>query len=236
MKKLFTLLLLMQFLIFTNCKKESEKRIIKKTEKSLLQKIDSFDIEYWSARTGNQNLECINYENDSVYYRNETYHIDYEEKSEIAEKEDIYINGKKYIIKTTPKTKDSIVKLYNLKKFEFKAKKTYQDHFEFEDCILKRKIKMDSGSVNTLQAKNGATFQVIDVIDKPICLQVCYQGKTYKEKFLISAEVNGKLFIGNGHSRVVLYDLDKDKQQELLVFINRNDCLTVYAYKINLPN
>ncbi|MDI9310980.1 MAG: hypothetical protein QM535_12255 [Limnohabitans sp.] len=226
----------MHFLIFINCKNEADKKTIKKSDKLILEKIYSFDAKTWSTRTGKLDYECIDYENDSIHYYYGMLHDDYNEPK-ISEEGILYIKGIKQIVKITPKTKDSIVKLYNLKKFEFKPKRTYQHHFEYDDCILKRKIKMDSASVHTLQMKNGSVFQIIDVDKKPIWLQVCYKGKTYKEKIQSTTNAYGKLLTGNGFSKVMLYDIDKDGEEELLIFIYKfqRDSESADVYKINLP-
>lgn len=234
MRKIFKLSLLLSFLIFSNCKKEVEKKVTKKSEKLILQKMHSIDIMSWSARTGKPDYEHIDYENDSIYYFYGILYGEYE-VPEISDEGGLYIKGKEYVIKITPKTKDSIAKLYHLKKFEFKPKKKYQDHFEYEDCVLKRKIKMDSGAVHTLQDKNGAVYQIVNICHKPIWLQVCYKGKTYKERIQSGRNlIYGKL-LGLGYERVMLYDIDKDGKNELLVFIDEGTRYYADVYKINLP-
>lgn len=233
MKRIFKLVVLLLFSIFFNCKKITEKINTKKSQKLVLEKIGSFDNICWSIRTGKKDYERMNYENDSVCYRYGINYYDYQ-KPQLSEDGTLYISGKKYSVKITPKNNDSIIKLYNLKKIEFKPKRNYQNHFEYEDCILHRKIKMDSGVVHIMQAKNGVIYQVIDIKNKPILFQFSYQGKANKER-IPSTDIYGKLLLGNGYSYVMLYDIDKDKKQELLFFFDKEMCSSADVYKINLP-
>lgn len=225
---------------FFSCNKRKIQVPEQKQEKqNILQKIDSFDIEHYSLKTGELDFQGKTFANDSVFYCNDFFDA-------IKDKKYFYIKGKKHYTNYSSTATDSIVKMYDLKKEKFGFdKKMYQEHFKYEDCILKREVKLDSGAVHTLLVKNGATFQIIDIKHKPIWLQVCYEGKTYKERiksgnksrYAKGVSKYGTFFLGLGHSKVLFYDIDKDGEDELIIIINDIGSNTVYAhiYKINLP-
>ena len=206
-----------------SCRKENNSNIPKQEKQTILKKLDRIDIEYIDSRTAKvYNNES--YDNDSVFYHN-------------SNQINLYIKGKSSKCEYTEKRNDSLINLYHLNKIKFNLKRTYEHHFEYEDCILNRKIKMDSGAVHTLKGKNGATYQIINIRNKPIWLQICYKGKTYKERILSGIDnIYGKL-LGYGDENVMLYDIDKDGHDELLIIINDGGDLYTFAdaYKINLP-
>lgn len=220
------LILLFLIFLFISCKREIKQNDIQTKKKDILERIDNFDINYIDPKT-TESYETKIYANDTVFFENDFNGANMH----------FYKKGKKYDANYSENVTDSLIKVYNLKKIEFDTKSNYQEHFEYEDCILKRKVKMDSGAVHTLQDKNGITYQIIDIKHKPIGLQVCYKGKTYKER--IQSGINniyGKL-LGNGRSNVVLYDINKDGKDELLIIIDDGGKMTLYTdiYKINLP-
>lgn len=215
MKTIVYYLLSILFVFFANCKNANKQKQEKLT---ILRQIDVLEIQYTDARTG-EISDFYGYSNDTVFYQ----------------QTNLYIKGKKYQFVNTEKAEDSVIDLYHLKKVKFDYKKTYQHHFEYEDCILKQKVKMDSGAVHTFQSKNGAVFQVVDIMEKPIWLQVCYKGKTYKERIqLVTDNIHNKL-LGNGYSNVMFYDVDKDGKDELLLIREKYDEVFADVYKINLP-
>ena len=217
--KVYYLIPLLLF-VFTYCKKNNT---YENEKQDILKRLDRVDIQKIDPITGEVD-ENFSYVNDTVFYNN---------SSGI----DLYIKGKKYENKYSAKTEDSIINLFHLKKIKFDFKKSYQNHFEYEDCMLKQKMKMDSGVVHTLQAEKGAVYQIIDIRHKPILLQICYKGKTYEERIKSGYNRNYNKLLGYGDSNAILYDVDKDGENELLVLINEEGNLYSFAdvYKINLP-
>lgn len=199
---------------FGNCKKEKNQE---QEKQIILKQIDVIEIKYTDTRTG-EISDIYGYSNDSIFYQ----------------QTNLYIKGKKFQFVNTEKAQDSVINLYHLKKVKFDYKNIYRNHFEYEDCILKQKVKKDSGVVHTLQSKNGAVFQVMDIRDKPILLQVCYKGQIYKESIQLVTDKHNKL-LGNGRSNIMFYDIDRDGEDELLLIREKYDSVFADVFKINLP-
>lgn len=217
MKAKFYHLISIIIVFFSNCKKVN---VDNEERQPILKQIDMINIQGLDSKTS-ETYDYYQYFNDTVF----------------CHQTNLYINGVKNQFVDTEKAVDSVINLYNLKKMKIEYKKEYKDHFEYEDCILKRKIKMDSGIVHTLLAKNGAIFQIINIKNKPTLLQVYSQNKTYKERIISMLDRNTEKSFGNGFSNAMLYDIDKDGIQELIVINNNLDKNYIYGdvYKINLP-
>jgi len=133
---------------------------------------------------------------------------------------------------------NEIIKKYNLKIIENSfflgyTTNNYKDHFSYEDIFLNKTITCDSGYVTTLKSKKNDIYQFIDLKNNPMLLQVYSKGKTYK--FNIEKkhpEENNKY--GNGRSKTLLYDVDKDGEEEFLVIFDNSIDYVLYAqvYKI----
>ena len=217
-------LFILSVISIVSCKKQNYNQSAVKN--SILQKIDSFDISSATPISGDVIYsEGVIYDNDSIFY---TYY------NWAFAKGHLYIKGRRYEVNLNENTNDSIIKLYNLKKMKFNRKNNYKDYFEYEDCILKKEMRMDSGAVHTLQAKNGATYQIIDVSNKPIKLQICFRANAYNFVIKSRQDRTKSKSYGTGRTSARLYDFDKDGQEEILLFFT-NDVFRADVYKINLP-
>jgi len=160
-------------------------------------------------------------ENDSIFYYNHK----------------MYKKGELYNVDKLLKNAE-IINKYSLKKINnsvfFKYKEnTYKDHFSYKDCILHKKITCDSGYAAILKSKEGNIYQFIDVKNKPILLQICSKGKTFKFNIEKKYPEEAKN-LGSGTSNVFLYDIDKDGKEELVVIFSNSidDVLYAQVYKI----
>lgn len=165
--------------------------------------------------------------NENVFFQNDT--IFYE-----VNRAFMFNRGKKFLISDSLQPKE-IIRKFNLQKVDnriFMNHQNYRDHFSYKDCLTDKEVKSDSGQVTTLKTKKGSVIQYIDLKNKPIILQINSKLRKYKMPVKLQMQTTDQIFTrGFGTSHAMLYDIDKDGNDELLIVYD-SECVDALAYKL----
>ncbi|WP_326982449.1 hypothetical protein VUJ46_20055 [Chryseobacterium sp. MYb264] len=146
-----------------------------------------------------------------------------------------YKKGTRYPV-SNKLTFEEVIKKYNLKKLDTKVftdGSNYKTQFTYEDCLTNKIVKSDSGQVTTIKSKDGVIFQYINILNQPIILQIKSNVNKYKIPIELEMQTTEQIFRkGFGYSHAMLYDIDRDGKDELLIVYN-SECVNIIAYKIN---